>query len=48
MKPYKNDKQHGVAKSYYENGNLRYEVPFKKGNKHGVEKEYDKNGKNRS
>ncbi|WP_394966090.1 toxin-antitoxin system YwqK family antitoxin [uncultured Helicobacter sp.] len=33
-----------VEKAYYENGNLRYEIPYKNGEIHGVEKWYYENG----
>ena len=42
--PYKNGKKHGIAKRYYENGNLEYETPYKNGKKHGIEKWYYENG----
>ena len=33
-----------VKVGYYENGNVKYEIPFVKGKRHGVAKEYDENG----
>ena len=41
--PYQNDKTHGVAKGYYESGNLMREIPYKNDVQHGVEKWYYEN-----
>lgn len=33
-----------IAKEYYINGTLEYEIPYKNGEKEGTEKGYYKNG----
>ncbi len=33
-----------AAKTYYENGNLEWDIPMKDGKRHGVAKSYYKNG----
>ena len=42
--PYKNGKEHGMAKVYYESGALRYETPRVNGEKHGIAKHYYESG----
>ena len=44
---YKNDKADGVAKSYYESGQLHEEGNFKNGEKNGIAKWYFENGEKR-
>ena len=42
---YKSGKQHGTAKSFYPNGNLRYEGYFENDQKTGIWSFYDESGK---
>ena len=42
---FKNDKEEGMMKSYYESGKLQGEIPYKNGQVEGVVKAYDENGK---
>lgn len=41
---YKNGKNHGIGKNFYENGNIKFYGEFKNGVPHGIIKEYDVNG----
>lgn len=33
-----------IKVGYYENGQVKFEIPFDNDKRHGVEKEYDENG----
>lgn len=41
---YKNGKNHGIGKNFYENGNLKFYGEFQNGVPHGVIKDFDING----
>jgi len=43
--PYKNGKEQGVLKSYYESGKLLSEMPYKNGMKEGKQTDYYESGK---
>ena len=42
---FKNGKEDGPLKEYWENGQLRYEGTFKNGERYGLWKFYNSNGK---
>ena len=41
---YKDDKRHGLYKTYYKSGELHYEDNYKDDKRHGLYKEYHKSG----
>ena len=41
---FKNGKENGISKAYYENGKISDEIPYNNGKKDGTEKHYDENG----
>ena len=42
---YKNGKEDGVSRRYYEDGNIKSEYSYRNGKKEGIGKIYYKNGK---